>query len=60
MGVGLLIVVIVMVRKGHVKFVQAAACVALGVYLAPTFFGPLVQQLGGSVGSSLGNVWSGL
>jgi hypothetical protein len=30
------------------------------VYLAPTFFGPLVQQLGGSVGSSLGNVWSGL
>jgi hypothetical protein len=60
MGVGLLIVVVVMVRKGHVKFVQAAACVALGVYLAPTFFGPLVQQLGGSVGSSLGNVWSGL
>jgi hypothetical protein len=58
MGVGLLIVVIVMVKKGHVKFAQAAACVALGVYLAPTFVGPLVQQLGGSLGGSLGNVWS--
>lgn len=57
-GLGLLIVVIVMVRKGTVKAVQAVACVALGVYLAPTFVGPLVTQLGGSLGSSLGNVWS--
>ena len=59
MGVGLLIVVIVMVRKGSVRFVQALVCVALGVYLAPTFFGPLIQQVGGSIGSGLGNVWSG-
>jgi hypothetical protein len=58
-GIGLLIGVIVMVRRGSVKFVQAGACVALGVYLAPTFVGPLVQQLGGSLGSGLGNVWSG-
>ncbi|MGW0577728.1 hypothetical protein ACWD25_17540 [Streptomyces sp. NPDC002920] len=58
MGVGLLIVVIVMVRRGQVKFAQAAMCIALGVYLAPTFVGPLVQQLGGSLGGSLGNVWS--
>lgn len=58
-GIGLLIGVGVMVRRGHVKFVQAAACVALGVYLAPTFVGPLIQQIGGSVGSGLGNVWSG-
>lgn len=57
-GLGLLIVVIVMVKKGTVKAVQAVACVALGVYLAPTFVGPLVTQLGGSLGSSLGNVWS--
>ncbi|MDT0608843.1 hypothetical protein [Streptomyces lancefieldiae] len=58
-GVGLLIGVIVMVRRGSVKVVQAIACIALGVYLAPTFVGPLVQQLGGSIGTGLGNVWSG-
>lgn len=58
-GVALLAVVIVMVKKGHVKFAQAFACVALGVYLAPTFFGPLIQQLGGSAASGLGNVWAG-
>lgn len=58
-GIGLLIGVGVMVKRGSVKFVPAAACVALGVYLAPTFVGPLVQQLGGSVGVGLGNVWSG-
>jgi hypothetical protein len=58
-GVGLLIGVIVMLKRGSMKFVQAAACIALGVYLAPTFVGPLVQQLGGSVGVGLGNVWSG-
>lgn len=58
-GLALLAIVIVMVRKGHVKFVQAFACVALGVYLAPTFFGPLIQQLGGSAATGLGNVWAG-
>ncbi|MFF2852648.1 hypothetical protein ACFVT5_41105 [Streptomyces sp. NPDC058001] len=58
-GLALLAVVIVMVKKGHVKFVQAFACVALGVYLAPTFFGPLIQQLGGSAATGLGNVWAG-
>lgn len=58
-GIALLAVVIVMVRKGHVKFAQAFACVALGVYLAPTFFGPLIQQLGGSAATGLGNVWAG-
>ncbi|WP_109030120.1 hypothetical protein [Streptomyces rubrogriseus] len=58
-GVGLLIGVIVMLKRGSMKFIQAAACIALGVYLAPTFVGPLVQQLGGSVGVGLGNVWSG-
>lgn len=59
MGVALLAVVIVMVKKGSVRFIQAFACVALGVYLAPTFFGPLIQQLGGSAAAGLGNVWSG-
>lgn len=58
-GLALLAVVIVMVKKGHVKFAQAFACVALGVYLAPTFFGPLIQQLGGSAATGLGNVWAG-
>lgn len=58
-GLALLAIVIVMVRKGHVKFAQAFACVALGVYLAPTFFGPLIQQLGGSAATGLGNVWAG-
>ena len=58
-GLALLVIVIVMVRKGHVKFAQAFACVALGVYLAPTFFGPLIQQLGGSAATGLGNVWAG-
>ncbi|MEV0779200.1 hypothetical protein [Streptomyces sp. NPDC050428] len=58
-GVALLILVIFMVKKGNVKFAQAAACIALGVYLSPTFVGPLVQQLGGSAATSLGNVWAG-
>ncbi|QQM45169.1 hypothetical protein [Streptomyces liliifuscus] len=58
-GLALLAIVIVMVKKGHVKFAQAFACVALGVYLAPTFFGPLIQQLGGSAATGLGNVWAG-
>ncbi|MFJ6566602.1 hypothetical protein ACIQNU_04230 [Streptomyces sp. NPDC091292] len=58
-GIALLAIVIVMVKKGHVKFAQAFACVALGIYLAPTFFGPLIQQLGGSAATGLGNVWSG-
>lgn len=58
-GLGLLIAVIVMVKKGSLRWLQAVACVALGVYLAPTFVGPLVQQLGGSLGTGLGNVWSG-
>ncbi|WP_329390192.1 hypothetical protein [Streptomyces sp. NBC_01716] len=58
-GVALLVIVIVMVKKGTVKALQAVACVALGVYLAPTFVGPLVQQLGGSAATSLGNVWAG-
>ncbi|MEU3528847.1 hypothetical protein AB0E62_34200 [Streptomyces sp. NPDC038707] len=57
-GIGLLIGVGYMIKRGSVKLAQAAACTALGVYLAPTFVGPLVQQLGGSVGTSLGNVWS--
>lgn len=58
-GLALLVVVIVMVKKGNVKVAQAVACIALGVYLAPTFVGPLVQQLGGSAATSLGNVWAG-
>ncbi|MEV0220863.1 hypothetical protein [Streptomyces sp. NPDC050704] len=58
-GLALLAIVIVMVKKGSVKFAQAFICVALGVYLAPTFFGPLIQQLGGSAASGLGNVWAG-
>lgn len=58
-GVGLLIAVIVMLKRGSMKVVQAVACIALGVYLAPTFVGPLVQQLGGSIGTGLGNVWAG-
>lgn len=58
-GIGLLIGVVVMVRRGTVKFLQAGACVALGVYLAPTFVGPMITNLGGSLGGSLGNVWSG-
>lgn len=58
-GLGLLIAVIVMIKRGTVRAVQAVACVALGVYLAPTFVGPLVQQLGGSIGTGLGNVWAG-
>ncbi|WP_282084028.1 hypothetical protein [Streptomyces tendae] len=58
-GVGLLIAVIVMLKRGSMKVVQAVACIALGVYLAPTFVGPLVQQLGGSAATGLGNVWSG-
>lgn len=59
-GVGLLIVVIAWIRSGKVKTLTAFACVALGVYLAPTVVGPVITGLGGSVGSSLGNVWSGL
>ncbi|MFJ4785118.1 hypothetical protein [Streptomyces sp. NPDC088794] len=58
-GIGLLIGVIVMVRRGTVKFVPAFACVALGVYLAPTMVGPMITNLGGSVGGSLGNLWAG-
>ena len=58
-GLALLIAVIVMVKRGSVRALQAVACVALGVYLAPTFVGPLVQQLGGSIGTGLGNVWAG-
>lgn len=58
-GLALLIVVIVMVRGSKITAVQAILCVALGVYLAPTFVGPLIQQLGGSVGGSLGNIWAG-
>lgn len=58
-GVALLAIVIVMVKKGSLKTAQAIACVALGVYLAPTFVGPLVQQLGGSAATSLGSVWAG-
>lgn len=58
-GLGLLILVIAMVKRGSVRALQAVACVALGVYLAPTFVGPLVQQLGGSIGTGLGNVWAG-
>ncbi|MEV7975405.1 hypothetical protein [Streptomyces sp. NPDC086519] len=58
-GIGLLIGVVVMIKRGSVKFVQAFACVALGVYLAPTMVGPLITNLGGSVGGSLGNLWSG-
>ncbi|MFF5473355.1 hypothetical protein [Streptomyces achromogenes] len=57
-GIGLLIGVGYMIKRGSVKVAQAVACTALGVYLAPTFVGPLVQQLGGSLGTSLGNVWS--
>lgn len=58
-GLALLAVVIVMVKKGNLGLAKAAACIALGVYLAPTFVGPLVQQLGGSAATSLGNVWAG-
>lgn len=58
-GLALLAIVIVMVKKGSLRALQAVACVALGVYLAPTFVGPLVQQLGGSLGVGLGNVWAG-
>ncbi|MEU4051280.1 hypothetical protein AB0F09_19035 [Streptomyces olivaceus] len=58
-GIGLLIGVGLMIKRGSVRFIQAGACVALGVYLAPTFVGPLVQQLGGSIGAGLGNVWAG-
>lgn len=58
-GLALAGIVIVMVRRGTVSIMQTVVCVALGVYLAPTFVGPLVQQLGGSIGSGLGNVWAG-
>lgn len=58
-GLALAGIVIVMVRRGTVSIMQSVVCVALGVYLAPTFVGPLVQQLGGSIGSGLGNVWAG-
>ncbi|MFI1867379.1 hypothetical protein [Streptomyces jumonjinensis] len=59
-GLALLVIVIVGTKKGHVRWPWTAACVALGVYLAPTVVGPLIQGLGGSVGQSLGNVWGGL
>lgn len=59
-GLGLLIVVIYAGRNGKIKWGWAVMCIALGVYLTPTVVGPLVTQLGGSLGQSLGNVWGGL
>lgn len=59
-GVGLVIFAIVLVRKRTVHGFHAAVLISLGVLLAPTFVGPLVQQISGSVGSSLGNIWTGM
>ncbi|MFE7120641.1 hypothetical protein ACFU99_34945 [Streptomyces sp. NPDC057654] len=59
-GLGLLIAVIAAIRSNKVRWLWAVVCIALGVYLTPTVVGPMIQSFGGSIGSSLGNVWSGL
>lgn len=59
-GIGLAIFTFLMVKKGRINAWHAVALVMFGVFLAPTTFGPLLQNLGVSVGTSLGNVWGGL
>lgn len=58
-GMGLAIFTFVMVKKGRINGWHAAALVMFGVFLAPTTFGPVLQNLGISLGSGLGNVWAG-
>lgn len=59
-GIGLAVIAVTWIRKGTVRALNAVVLIALGVYLAPTVFGPMITNLGGSLGSSLGNIWTGL
>ncbi|WP_255951573.1 hypothetical protein [Streptomyces odontomachi] len=59
-GIGLAVIAVAWIRKGTVRALNAVVLIALGVYLAPTVFGPMITNLGGSLGSSLGNIWTGL
>ncbi|MFF4574849.1 hypothetical protein [Streptomyces sp. NPDC001410] len=59
LGIGLAVFTFVMVKKGRINAWHATALVMFGVVLAPTTFGPLLQNLGVSAATSLGNVWSG-
>ncbi|KPI12050.1 hypothetical protein OK074_2671 [Actinobacteria bacterium OK074] len=60
LGIGLAIFCISLVRRNKVHAGYAFALVAFGIFLAPTVFGPMIQNLGISVGTSLGSIWSGL
>jgi hypothetical protein len=59
LGIGLAIFTFLMVKKGRINAWHAVALVTFGVVLAPTTFGPLLQNLGVSAATSLGNVWGG-
>ncbi|MFE1288645.1 hypothetical protein [Streptomyces sp. NPDC058751] len=59
LGTGLAIFTFFMVKKGRINAWHAVALVMFGVVLAPTTFGPLLQNLGVSAATSLGNVWGG-
>ena len=59
LGIGLAIFTFLMVKKGRINAWHAFALVLFGVVLAPTTFGPMLQNLGVSAASGLGNVWSG-
>ncbi|WP_262062626.1 hypothetical protein [Streptomyces sp. STR69] len=59
LGIGLAVFTFVMVKKGRINAWHAVALVMFGVVLAPTTFDPMLQNLGVSAATSLGNVWSG-
>lgn len=59
LGIGLAIFTFLMVKKGRINAWHAFALVLFGVVLAPTTFGPMLQNLGVSAATGLGNVWSG-
>lgn len=51
----LLIIVLMLVRKGGLRTGHAVACVLLGFFLASTSVAPSIHQLTSNVASMIGN-----